>query len=438
MILKVKQWESKYIREFDVVKNGAIPEGVLFSKLAAMYYDFSCTNNIEPFTITYGKGKGYCINANSHIGVIVYEDIVLYITSMIPELTLGKILYLKSQADEVLNASTTRKVLTQQLNDEESISAVDYFVVSLLDSIEEIYSNGLIEQLTTVSIEQNNFVGRLDIGKQVRLHPAYDKFCVEKTVPSKDILINQILKAALQKAKELTSLEWIIPLLENATKYFETVTNLSEFTPEEFPSVTDYTGIRRNDYERGLQFSKYILFGYDPIEGESAAYFPEFMLDMNEVFEFYVTSGLRRIFKTGFEQKKRLTLGLGPTDIPIDRKFIELDGFYKNGDKSIVLDTKNKYKSVLDKASPDFIASNPDIFQLYYYASRVNSTNIILVYPSSKKRTTPIAHCDISFPGNKTVQLYCWALQITGTPRENKNALIALAEFMDEQCKKKH
>ena len=36
MILKVKQWESKYIREFDVVKNGAIHEGLLFSKLAAM------------------------------------------------------------------------------------------------------------------------------------------------------------------------------------------------------------------------------------------------------------------------------------------------------------------------------------------------------------------------------------------------------------------
>lgn len=44
------------------------------------------------------------------------------------------------------------------------------------------------------------------------------------------------------------------------------------------------------------------------------------MLNMNEVFEYYVTVGLKKIFKVGFENKKQFTLGVGPEDIPIDQK----------------------------------------------------------------------------------------------------------------------
>ena len=97
-----------------------------------------------------------------------------------------------------------------------------------------------------------------------------------------------------------------------------------------------------------------------------------------------------------------------------------------------VLDTKNKYRRVLDRDVPDFIASNPDIFQQYYYASRTNANDIILVYPSSRKRSSPIGNYYLQFENNKRVDLYFWALFITGTPRENKNALIKLAQFIDE------
>ena len=88
--------------------------------------------------------------------------------------------------------------------------------------------------------------------------------------------------------------------------------------------------MERDDYEKALRFSKFILLGYDPLTGNDASHFPEFLLDMNEVFEFYVNVGLKRIFKEGFENKKIFTLGVGPDDISIDRKNIELDGYYEN------------------------------------------------------------------------------------------------------------
>ena len=431
MLLCIKQWESKYIRDFSVVRNGEITEESLYNKLATMYYDYVSTNSIEPFVITYGRGNGFCINANSHIGVIKYDDIVLFITSMIPDLSLGKILYLQAQAEEVENNSSTKQVLTDNLNDEESISAVDYFVVSLVNIFEDIKTNGLLSQLLPTSDETNRIIGRINLSKQISKHPAYDKYCVEKTVSTINIDINKIIKAAIIKAKEVTSLEWIIPMLSDAEQFLQEVDIAKNLEVANFPEVTDFTSIKRDDYDNALRFSKYILFGYDPLEGEKSEFFPEFMLDMNEVFESYVTVGLKRIFKTGFENKKTFTLGVGPTDIPIDRKHIELDGYYENGNSRVVIDTKNKYKDVLDRDIPDFVAANPDIYQQYYYASRVNASNIVLVYPSSRKKTKPIGEYTLNFPGNKEVKLLFWALHITGTPRENKNALINLAKFID-------
>lgn len=61
-----------------------------------MYYDYVSNNGIEHFSISFGRGKGFCIKANVHVGVMVYDDIVLYIMSMTPDLTLGNILYLQS------------------------------------------------------------------------------------------------------------------------------------------------------------------------------------------------------------------------------------------------------------------------------------------------------------------------------------------------------
>lgn len=431
MLLHIKQWESKYIRDFDVVKQGIISEELLYQKVVAMYYDYVSVNDIEPFTITYGRGNGFCINANSHVGVIVYDDIVLYINSMIPELTLGKILYMRALAEDVEFDTKTRRVLSQNLDDEEEIAAVDYFVISLLRAVDDIQQNGVLTQLQSQSLESRQIAGHLNLAKQIHNHPSYDAFCVEKTQLVSNILINQVIKSALQKAQNVSKLSWIIPFIVNALEVFSDVDALDDIDAANYPNVTDYTSIKRTDYEQALLFAKYILFGYDPLSGEDSSYFPEFMVDLNQIFEFYVTVGLRKIFKTGFTVKKQFTLGVGPRDIPIERKNIELDGYYEDGEFRVVLDTKNKYRTVLDRDVPDFIAANPDIYQQYYYASRVNAANIILVYPSNRKRNDAIGKYQLNFPGNKNVNLYFWALHITGSPHQNKKALISLAQFIE-------
>lgn len=113
------------------------------------------------------------------------------------------------------------------------------------------------------------------------------------------------------------------------------------------------------------------------------------------------------------------------------KSIFELDGYYNTEGHSVVIDTKNKYRSVIDRDIPEFIASNADLYQQYYYASRLNSSHIVLVYPSSRRRTAPLGSHVMAFSGCKSVNVYFWGLHITGTPRDNKNALISLARFLE-------
>ena len=152
------------MRDFDVVKNEEISEEQLYQKLATMYYDYVSSNNIEPFTIKYGRGDGFCIEANSHVGVITHDDMVLYIESMIPDLSLGKILYLQSQAEEVADSSSTKNVISEQLNEEENIAAVDYFIISLVNSVEDIKQNGLISELKSTEEISPQVIGKINRG----------------------------------------------------------------------------------------------------------------------------------------------------------------------------------------------------------------------------------------------------------------------------------
>ena len=69
MILRIKQWESKYIKDFSVVKDGLITEELLYKKLETLYYDYVSNNEIEPFTISFGRGNGFCINA-------IYKNVI--------------------------------------------------------------------------------------------------------------------------------------------------------------------------------------------------------------------------------------------------------------------------------------------------------------------------------------------------------------------------
>lgn len=432
MIIKVKQWENRYLRDVNQVKEKLITEHELYNALIGLYYTFVSENSIEPFEITYGRDRGFCIIAKSYVGIISNGNISLFIEPNIPNLSLGKILYMSSLTSEDEKSIETNKVLTEQLNDEEEIDAIDYFIISLLYSVADIINNGIVSMLVKEKSIESKIIGNLDLQNQIRKLPSYEKFYVNRPKKINNTLVNQIIKTALVKALNLTKIEWARPQIQEAINNFYDVALIDDVKNITFPKLTDYTSVPRPDYDKALQFSEFILLGFDPLFGFNDSKFPEFLIDMNKVFENYVMISLKNTYKVGFTRKRIMTLGLGPEDVPIEKKFIELDGFYEYGNLKVVFDAKNKYRNIMDFSNEDFFASNQDLYQQFYYAKRMDADYVVLVYPSTKARKKPLSTYTFEFDSDRLVTIILWGLQITSTPKINKQAIVNLAEYISK------
>ncbi|MCM3382137.1 McrC family protein [Shouchella rhizosphaerae] len=429
MILKIKveTYGNYYIRDIPEVKNGEINEEWLHKQLIDLYYSTISNKKIEPYKLTYGRNLGYCIVTNANVGILHSDEITVIIESSVPGLDIGKILYLSS----ISNSSQTYasgKTMETLLNNDLSINTIDYFVVSYLEVLENLIREGLIVNYRKENAVKSTPKGRLDIERQVRKSPSYEKYHIKQNVLSTDLIINQVLYKALLVSLQNTSLKWAIPKLNEFLLHFDDF-NDTELEKEDFRLLLDeFTTLPRPDYKEALILAEHIIFGYDPYYGDNYDVFPEYLIDMNEVFENYVVNSLIEIFKTGFHKKYKLSLGLSPNDPKVNERFIELDGFYQ-GDVNIILDTKNKYTGRLS-IGDSFLPTNQDIYQQHYYAQRADSANVVLIYPYTTRQSKPLSQFKIE-RYNKEITFTCWGLQVTGSPKENQIAMRALAKFID-------
>lgn len=430
MIIRLKQGEKLYLKDIPEVSKGEVTEKFVHDQLLAMYYMKVRNDEIEPFKISYGRGFGLYLAGNAYVGIIRFDVTTLIIESKIPELDIGKILYLSTISSIDVSNKSNGKALEAYLADEEEIDILDFFVIPLIDALSEVFQNGLLTESIKEHEKTKQLKGRLDIHKQISKSPSYGDFHTIKNVDSPNISPNRVLLKAIRIAKLKSNLQWVKSYLNSFEESFMGVDD-ENINREDFLQILHgYTTLKRKDYESALILSEHIIFGFDPSQGNNFDLFPEYLLDLNRIFESYVMTSLMKVFKTGFTAKDIFTLGLSPEDPPIDNRFIELDGMYR-GQSNVIIDAKNKYNGLITNTRNVFLPSNPDLYQQFYYAARTESTNIVLVYPSTKKTTKPVSEFEVNHEGYPTIKYYCWALKITGSPRENKKAIEGLAQFID-------
>lgn len=57
---------------------------------------------------------------------------------------------------------------------------------------------------------------------------------------------------------------------------------------------------------------------------------------------------------------------------------------------------------------------------------------VVLVYPSTKARKKPLSTYTFEFDSDRLVTIILWGLQITSTPKINKQAIVNLAEYISK------
>ena len=314
-----------------------------------------------------GAGNAYHLTPGSTIGALEIGDLSVNIR---PKLPIARVLYLASFAIGGVRFREDR------FDFEDASTLIETLVPALVSAAKRAFAGGLLHGYQTREEALHTVRGRIRIGEQLRrrfgypvpVEVRYDDF-------TEDVLANRLVKAAAARLSRLrirprsrTALAGVSARLDNVA--------LEEFPPNAVPEVAFD---RLNDHYREVVTLARLVLRHAAIEaGRGTVRAAGFLMDMNEVFQEFVTRALReelglseRTFRSDREMSRLFLDESGKVMLKPDLSWWDGRTCRFVGDA--------KYKRVQDERVP-----NADLYQLLAYATALDLPGGLLVYAGSE------------------------------------------------------
>ena len=321
---------------------------------------------IPSLTIEPAPGEdSWYLTPGSTIGALEVGDLSV---SIRPKLEISRVLYLASYALGEVGFREERFCF------EKADTLVETLVPALVAAARRAFSQGLLHGYRTLEEALQTVRGRIDVGEQMRrrfdlsipVEVRYDEY-------TEDILANRLVKAAamllgrlrIRDSRARAGLGWTGAMLGNVS--------LVEFRPREVPEI--YFDRLNEHYREVVELSRLILRhgSLETNRGDLRA--SGFLMDMNTVFQEFVTKALRDEFGVSKEFLR--------SDNNIRGITLDEDGhirlrpdlsWWEGSTCTFVGDAK--YKNI----SGEREIPNPDLYQLLAYATALDLPGGLLIY----------------------------------------------------------
>ena len=330
--------------------------------------------------------------------------------SIRPKLAIARVLFLASYA---MGAFRLREVDRFDFADARAL--VEAMTLALAAAARRAFAGGLMHGYRTEEEAAYTVRGRIRIDEQIRrrfgtpvpIEVRYDEF-------TDDVTANRLVKAAAARLGRLRlslkrsrdGLHWIAARLENVS--------LVEFPANAVPEVTFD---RLNEHYREVVALARLVLRYGSFEAARGSVRAQgFLIDMNQVFQDFVTRALR--------EELRLSAHVFRSDTAIEQTFLdEADSirlrpdlsWWEAGACTFVGDAK--YKRIVDARVP-----NADLYQLLAYATALDLPGGLLVYAQGEAE--PATH-KVRHAGKR---LEVAAVDLSGSPAQLLARIGELAE----------
>ena len=345
--------------------------------------------SVEPVV---GPHDRYSLRPNSIIGAVEIGDLSVIIE---PKIEIRQVLALACYA--IGNGTVKFQVDDFGFDQEDALH--DFLAIALAFQARKAFARGLLHGYRTEEEALHTVRGRIRFDEQVRrrfgmplpVEVRYDEFAA-------DVLANRLVKAAthrlvrarLRSPKARRDLGWVASRLDDVSQ--------CEFLPKDVPAVR-YD--RLNEHYRGVvELSRLVLRhgAFESGRGEIRA--SGFLMDMNVVFQEFVTVALREalgVSETAFGEKAIHSLASsGHIRLRPDLAWFEGNRCVFVGDA--------KYKRITYDRIP-----NADVYQLLAYATAEDLPGGMLIYAEddtesgarkylvrNAEKRLEVAHLDLS------------------------------------------
>ncbi len=312
-----------------------------------------------------GRSDLYSLRPESTIGALELGELSVAIE---PKLDISRVIYLASYSIGAFN------LRDEGFNFEAAPTLVEALALALTSAARRAFSQGLLHGYRTEQDALRTVRGRIDMAEQLRrrfdvpvpVEVQYDEF-------TDDITANQLVKAAaellgrmhLDDRRSRDGLRWMGATLANVTPV--------KFSSHEVPGVVID---RLNEHYREIVALSRLILRYQAFEmGRGGMRAAGFLIDMNKVFQGFVTRALReslgvsnRTLCSDERLPRRIYLDLGKKlRLKPDLAWWDGSGYTFVGDA--------KYKRIDDGAVP-----NADVYQILAYTTALDLPGGLLVY----------------------------------------------------------
>jgi 5-methylcytosine-specific restriction enzyme subunit McrC len=354
-----------------------------------------------------GRRGVYRVTPRGYVGVIVAPTCRLVLR---PKLPLHNLCHL-------LDPGLEPPVVTDQAAAEVGLDLLEFLAAQLTHHLAERAAAGLHRTYVEEETHGPALQGRLDVSAQLRAGPAgRDRFHCRREEFTADNPCNQVPKAT---AEWLLASPWLgepaRARLRTALAAFANVSPVS-LTPEVLAAAR--SDPRAGDYRKLLVLCQLLAEGRQPAAsgGEVAA--PAFLIDMDRVFECYVTRCLQRCH--GDEvvaQPRRL---VHPPREGLPGFYVRPDVIVRGPDGgTVVVDAKWKRL----RKTP---LRPTDIYQVLAHATALGAGQAILVYPGQRDRCW-------HYPLNHGPRLEIRTLRVVGNREKLDRSGRRLARAIDPE-----
>ncbi len=438
------------IRLYDLSIELNLSEDIILDDLKKILERTSSIFKLKAFGIEFDGQRGWSILPSSCVGVVSGDAITVVLDSRLPELMTEKVIAMAQLVgpDVYRISSDSVRASSSSLTD---FGSRDLLAMSLADVCAEIRRTGREFVYTPVRTKSFNIRGAIDFAESLQTASTRPPVSISDEI-SFGTGANLYVLSALNRAKELTRVATVQEAMAREIELWseDIDSSLTVGTPQE---ISDFSSsYPRADYRRAIHLASAIFFDLAIDLRDSNLNIPQVLADLDLLFEQYCTLQLNKLLPPStYEVRDQLEVP-HPAE-PGLAGFIRPDLIirHRQTGQAIVIDLKNKYSRVGTDEMPSL--SNPDVYQVSYYAQALGTAKAMLVYPTTHDvEQFPIKKAEsaagyqtkirnfrerhrTSEPtlrlGANEVTLFLYQVDLSGSMANTAESLASLAMFID-------